>query len=178
MTGSRLSNEGWQTTHIGGVTGMAAKTRGYAHRVEIRCSAARVWQGLIEPAAVSLWHGKPASIRPRPGGFYDAVLAPGHERQASIDVFEPQRRLRLVYQPPPQLPAFNGAVVDDYLLDPGTDGTVLRLLASGFPESPSWDAHYLQLRKASQRAVLRLKVLLERPAAIAPAGPPGSLPPG
>jgi uncharacterized protein YndB with AHSA1/START domain len=156
---------------------MAARTRGYAHRVEIRSSPARVWQGLVEPAAVSLWHGKPASIRARPAGFYDAVLVPGHERQASIDVFEPPRRLRLLYQPPPQLPAFNGAVVDDYLLEPDADGTVLRLLASGFPDSPPWEGHYLQLREASLRALLRLKVLLERPAA-APASPPGSLPRG
>jgi len=157
---------------------MAVRSRGYAHRVEIRTSPARVWQGLVEPAAVSLWHGSPVSIRPRPGGFYDAVLVPGHERQASIDVFEPPRRLRLLYQPPPRLPAFVGAVVDDYLLEEGADGTVLRLLASGFPEDPPWDAYYLQLREASLRALLRLKVLLERPLGAAPASPPGPRPPG
>jgi uncharacterized protein YndB with AHSA1/START domain len=138
------------------------KTRGYAHRVDIVAPPSRVWTALIEPALLSRWFGPNTVVKPRAGGRFAGVLDPGIEREALIDIFEPNRRLRLVYMVPPGLPAFEGAVVDDYLLEPEGPNTIVRLLGSGIPEGKLWDGHYMKLRTGSERALARLKMLLEK----------------
>ena len=153
---------------------MAGKTRGYAHRVDIAAPRTRVWTALVEPKLLARWYGPGAEVRPREGGSFDSTLDPGIPRQASIDVFEPGRRLRLVYLPPPGRPAHDGAIVDDYLLEPEGTSTVVRLLGSGIPHEDDWNEYYLALRVHSERALLRLKVLMERK--VAPPVVPGVSP--
>ena len=147
---------------------MSVRTRGYAHRVDIEAPPSRVWSALIEPALLSRWLGPNAVVKPRAGGRFAATLDPGIEREALIDVYEPNRRLRLVYLAPPQLPAFDGAVVDDYLIEPEAAMTIVRLLGSGIPEGKLWDGYYMKLRTNSERALARLKMLMERKVAPPP----------
>jgi len=153
---------------------VAGKTRGYAHRVDIAAPRTRVWTALVEPKLLARWYGPGAEVRPREGGSFDSTLDPGIPRQATIDVFEPGRRLRLVYLPPAGLPAHDGAIVDDYLLEPEGTSTVVRLLGSGIPHEDDWNEYYLALRVHSERALLRLKVLMERK--VAPPVVPGVSP--
>lgn len=153
---------------------MAGTSRGYAHRVDIAAPRSRVWTALVEPKLLARWYGPGAEVRPREGGSFDSTLDPGIPRQATIDVFEPGRRLRLVYLPPPGLPAHEGAMVDDYLLEPEGPGTVVRLLGSGIPSEDAWTAYYTALRTHTERALLRLKVLMERK--VAPPVVPGVSP--
>ncbi|MEP7313918.1 MAG: SRPBCC domain-containing protein [Pseudomonadota bacterium] len=141
---------------------MSTRTRGYAHRVDIAAPASRVWTALIEPKLLSRWMGPGPRVRPRVGGSFAATLMPDIPREASIDVFEPGRRLRLVYLLPPGFPEFDGAVVDDYLLEKEGENTIVRLLGSGLPEGGPWDAYYMKLRVHSERSLARLKLLLER----------------
>lgn len=147
---------------------MATKTRGYAHRVDITAPNSRVWTALTEPKLLTRWYGSGADVRPRVGGSFDATLDPGIGRHATIDVFEPARRLRLVYHPPQGMPPLDSALVDDYLLEPNGAGTVVRLLGSGFPQEEVWDDYFLAVGIETERALLRLKVLLEHKV-----GPPG-----
>jgi uncharacterized protein YndB with AHSA1/START domain len=144
------------------------KTRGYAHRVDIEAPPSRVWSALIEPALLSRWLGPNAVVKPKAGGRFSVTLDPGIEREALIDIFEPHRRLRLVYLTPPAMPAFEGAVVDDYLIEPEGATTIVRLLGSGIPEGRMWDGHYMKLRTNSERALARLKMLMERKVAPPP----------
>jgi uncharacterized protein YndB with AHSA1/START domain len=137
------------------------KTRGYAHRIDILAPAASVWVALLDPALIGRWMGPGARVRPRLNGSYVVSPEPGVEREAHIDVFEPARRLRLIYQQPPGLPEFDGAIVDDFLLETDGKTTILRLLGSGFPEGGGWDAYYIKLRSHWERGLARLKVLLE-----------------
>jgi len=156
---------------------MSTKTRGYAHRVDILAPPSRVWSALIEPALLSRWFGPNPVVRPKAGGRFHAVLDPGIEREALIDICEPNRRLRLVYMAPAQLPPFEGAVVDDFLLEPHSESeapaTIVRLLGSGIPEGKLWDGHYMKLRTQSERALARLKMLMEKKVA-PPTLPAGS----
>jgi hypothetical protein len=78
-----------------------------------------------------------------------------------IDVFDPPRRLRLIYLPPDDLSAFDGAVADDILLEDNGGRAIVRLLCSGMPDLPEWNAHYVRVRMASERALARLKALVE-----------------
>jgi uncharacterized protein YndB with AHSA1/START domain len=147
---------------------MAHETRGYAHRVDIRADIADVWQALMDPARMTRWYGPQARVDAREGGSYWVRIDPELVREAHIDVYQPPRRLRLIYMPQPGLPSDDAVMVDDFLLHsefapPGKSGslTILRLLGSGIPEGTAWDPWFLRFRNGWERGLLRLKVLLE-----------------
>jgi len=162
---------------------MSDGTRGYAQRVDIAADVERVWRALLEPALLAQWYAPGARVDAREGGVYHAVHGsdPPIEREAHIDVFRPPRRLRLIYMPLPHLPDDGTVLVEDVLLDrdPGAGRargaaavTVLRLMGSGIPESAAWHSTWMALRRGWERALPRLKILLEKPPA-----PPVSEPP-
>jgi uncharacterized protein YndB with AHSA1/START domain len=140
-------------------------TRGYAHLVEVDVPLARVWRALTDPALVRIWSGQEAEIDPREGGSYRVGKRNAGGREAHIDIFEVNRRLRLIYLNGPDTPAGDSAVVDDFLLDvrKGEGTTSLRLLGSGVPEAPSWDQAYIKMRLGWERFMARIKVTLESP---------------
>src|SRR6202049_2526659 len=72
-------------------------TRGYAHLVEIDVPVARVWRALTDPGLIRIWSGQEAEIDPRQGGMYRIGKRSGSAREAHIDIFEVNRRLRLIY---------------------------------------------------------------------------------
>jgi uncharacterized protein YndB with AHSA1/START domain len=141
---------------------MTLKTRGFAHRIDIAVDPPKVWTVLCGPTLMPLWMGTDARIKPQKGGHWSGTTAPGFHREAIIDVFDPPRRLRLIYLTPPDLPVFDGAVVDDYLIDAEGPATVVRLLCSGVPDLPEWSAHFMKARLQAERALARLKVLCEQ----------------
>ena len=140
-------------------------TRGYAHLVEVAVPVARVWRALTDPALVRIWSGQEAEIDPREGGLYRIGKRNDGGREAHIDVFDVNRRLRLIYLSGPDTPASDSAVVDDFLLDVRKTGGLssLRLLGSGIPESPTWDSSYVKMRLGWERFMARIKVTLESP---------------
>ena len=139
-------------------------TRGYAHLVEVNVPVARVWRALTDPALVRIWSGEEAEIDAREGGLY-RIGKRQAGREAHIDIFDVNRRLRLIYLSGPGLPTSESAVVDDFLLDvrKGEGTTSLRLLGSGVPEAPAWDQTYLRMRMGWERFMARIKVTLESP---------------
>lgn len=149
---------------------MPPRTRGFAHRIDIAASPMQVWTALSAPGLVPLWLGADARVTARQGGSWAATVAPGLARDAMIDLFEPPRRLRLIYLPPADLPGFDGAVVDDILLDGEGEGTIVRLLCSGVPDLPEWTPVFSKLRAASERALARLKRVVEQRELMATAG--------
>jgi uncharacterized protein YndB with AHSA1/START domain len=140
-------------------------TRGYAHLVEMDVPVARVWRALTDPGLIRIWSGLDAEIDPRQGGSYRLGNRNDGEREAHIDIFDVNRRLRLIYLKGSDWPAGEGAVVDDFLLDvrKGEGTTSLRLLGSGVPEAAAWDKSYVKLRMGWERWMARIKVTLESP---------------
>jgi len=149
---------------------MSKQSRGYVHRVDIRAELDSVWQALIDPKILARWHAANARIDAREGGSYWTRLDARLTREAHIDIFQPPRRLRLIYMPLPQLPDDGAVLVDDFLIDRddavsqqvGCSVTIVRLMGSGIPEDRAWDAMYVRLRTGWERAMLRLKVMFER----------------
>src|SRR5450631_123432 len=140
-------------------------TRGYAHLIEIDVPVARVWRALIDPGLIRIWYGQEAEIDPRKGGMYRLGLRNEDSREAHIDIFDVNRRLRLIYLRGSNWPPGDSAVVDDFILDvrKGEGTTSLRLLGSGVPESPAWDKSYVRIRMGWERLMARIKVTLESP---------------
>ena len=130
----------------------------------MQAPASLVWTALTTSARLSLWCAPGAEIDARPGGSFRASVDRITEFDAHIDVFLPERRMRLLYLPSPALPP-ESAMVDDFVLDAGDDRTIVRLLGSGIPSGEAWDEMYLRLRTAWERALSRLKVYVERTAA-------------
>lgn len=141
---------------------MPDKLRGYAHRVDIACDPQKVWKALVEVENLRRWCSPKAEIRPKASGLFRASVDRVIELEAHIDVFEPARRLRLIYLPSKELPPSDDPLVDDFILDPMPPGTIVRLLGSGIPATVDWDAQYKRLRMGWQAAMTRLKVLVER----------------
>jgi len=155
-------------------------TRGYAHLVEIDVPVARVWRALTDPGLIRIWSGQQAEIDPRKGGSYRLGNPKALGREAHIDIFDVNRRLRLIYLKGGDWPRGDSAVIDDFLLDArkGEGKTSLRLLGSGVPEAPEWDKSYMRIRLGWERLMARIKVTLEsppvpkKPTPVAPKDPP------
>ena len=141
---------------------MSDRERGYAHRVDVLADAEQVWRALTDPTQLTRWCSPQAVIQPRQGGLFRASVDRVSEFEARIDVFEPGRRLRLLYLPASSLPRANTVMVDDFILDRAPGGTIVRLLGSGVPGAPEWDTQYWRLRTSWQQAMSRLKVFVER----------------
>lgn len=140
-------------------------TRGYAHLVEVAAPLARIWRALTDPALMRIWSGGHAEIDARKGGLYRLGRPGFGGREAHIDIFDVNRRLRLIYMPGPDSPPSDSAIVDDFLLDmrPGEPLASLRLLGSGFPDVEAWNQTYGRTRMSWERYLARIKVTLESP---------------
>ncbi|HYM27836.1 MAG TPA: SRPBCC domain-containing protein [Steroidobacteraceae bacterium] len=141
---------------------MGDRERGYAHRVDIRADVEAVWRALTEAELLMRWCSPGAQIAPRQGGLFRASVDRVTEFEARIDVFEPGRRLKLLYLPAKDLPRADSVMVDDFILDPVPGGTIVRLLGSGVPAGADWDTQYWRLRTSWQQALTRLKVVVEK----------------
>ena len=143
---------------------MGDRERGYAHRVDILADASEVWRALTDQTQLTHWCSPTAVISPRKGGLFRASVDRVTEFEARIDVFEPERRLRLLYLPSSTLPPADTVMMDDFILDRAPGGTIVRLLGSGVSGAPEWDTQYRRLRMSWQQAMTRLKVFVERQA--------------
>ncbi len=141
---------------------MSDKERGYAHRVDILAPAPDVWSALTGAAHLARWCAPGARIQPRAGGLFRASVDRVTEFEAHIDVFDPPRRLRLIYLPVSSLPPAGSVMIDDFILDPVAGGTIVRLLGAGVPAGGQWDTQYSRLRASWQQALTRLKVYVEK----------------
>jgi uncharacterized protein YndB with AHSA1/START domain len=154
-------------------------TRGYAHLIEIGVPVGRVWRALTDPGLIRIWSGQEAEIDARTGGFYRIGKRNAGGREAHIDIFDVNRRLRLIYLNNPDTPPSDSAVVDDFLLDvrKGEGTATLRLLGSGVSDATEWDKPYVRMRMGWERFLGRIKVTLESPPPPKKPPPPPKDPP-
>jgi len=141
---------------------VAERSRGYAHRVDVNAPLQLLWRGLTDPGLLSAWCGPDPRVTARAGGSFYVRLNGDLEREARIDVFDPARRLRLIYMPPRGLPESDAVMIDDFIFDTEQGVGVLRLLGSGFPPEESWDPFFVRLRAGWALALARLKVCIEQ----------------
>lgn len=129
---------------------MTRATRGYAQFIEIRRPPARVFSAFTSKEWLEKWYAAEASVDPKQGGSLKVKLRDGSVRDASIDVFEQDRRLRLIYMADGSLPPVKGGagpIVEDVLFDLKPGRTVVRVLGTGVPGEREWDAYFTWLRQ-------------------------------
>ena len=130
--------------------------------MDVAAEADKVWLALTQPDHLRRWCSPAADIKAKPGGLFRASVDRVIELEAHIDVYDPGRRLRLIYLPSPALPPSDSPIIDDFILDATPPDTIVRLLGSGIPGTPEWEAQYRRLRMGWQAAMTRLKVFVER----------------
>src|SRR5262245_26662423 len=141
---------------------MADRERGYAHRVDIEGDVGDRRRPFTQAAPLGRWCSPGAGIRARSGGMLRASVDRVTELEAHIDVFDPGRRIRLIYLPSPVLPATDNAIVVDFIMESSANGSIVRVLGSGIPDGPEWDTQYKRMRLGWERAMARLKVYVEK----------------
>ena len=128
---------------------MRPAQRGYMQSLQCKAQRGILWQALIQPEALKLWHAQEAEVDPRQGGRYQYRSRLFGRRSAHIDVFDPGRRLRLVFDPNPAWPSGDSVIVEGFLLDSRDTGGMhsrLRLLGSGVPAVPEWNTTLKRLQ--------------------------------
>ncbi len=130
--------------------------------MDVAAEADKVWLALTQVDHLRRWCSPAADIKAKPGGLFRASVDRVIELEAHIDVFDPGRRLRLIYLPSPELPPSDSPIIDDFILDATAPETIVRLLGSGIPGTPEWEPQYRRLRLGWQAAMTRLKVFVER----------------
>lgn len=149
---------------------MRQALRGYVQILRCKAPADAVWRALVEPASLALWCAEEAQVEGRVGGHYSIRARLFGPREAHIDAYEPNRRLRLILHPSPGWPAAgNEVIIEDFMIDSSGEETVLHLIGSGVPDNSEWDAPLRRLRAAWAVAFAELKRHL---ASQSPGNPP------
>jgi uncharacterized protein YndB with AHSA1/START domain len=118
--------------------------RSHEHEIEIRVPVREVWRALTEPKSLIRWYVEKAEMEPRQGGRYWVSWGAEGDGEARIDVWEVDRRLRLIHLPfvgAPPMPE-GSAIVEDFSLEDRGGSTLLRLVNSGIPTTPEWDGFF------------------------------------
>ncbi|MEP7243643.1 MAG: SRPBCC domain-containing protein [Gammaproteobacteria bacterium] len=142
---------------------MADRVRGFAHRVDIAGGVPALWRAFTEDAHLVKWCAPDAQMKARQGGLFRASVDRVTQMEAHIDVFVPERRVRLIYLPSPDLPTTDSAVVVDFIMESASpSGAIVRVLGSGIPDGVGWETQYKRMRMGWERAMARLKVYVEK----------------
>jgi len=145
-------------------------TRSAQTTVEIASSPDAVWRALTDPTELVRWFALSASVEPRTGGTMTWRWEDMYVWPSRIEIWEPLRHLRLAYVqesptaarlPAPEVKSGYELVVD-FQLEAAGDGTVLRLVHSGFGRDSSWDDEYDGVRRGWIVELASLKHYLER----------------
>jgi uncharacterized protein YndB with AHSA1/START domain len=141
---------------------MAERARGYAQRIDVNVAPARVWRALTDTSCITRWCSPNSRVSPRAGGSVTASLDREREMEAHIDVFDPERRLRLIHLPSAAVPQGNSVTIDDIMIEWRDPMTVVRVLGSGFPDAPEHDQALRRHVLGWRQSLARLKVYLEK----------------
>ncbi|MEO8024927.1 MAG: SRPBCC domain-containing protein, partial [Bryobacteraceae bacterium] len=137
-------------------------------RIEIERPIEAIWRAITEASELARWFAPKMTVEPGVGGFVLADWGPGIEWKTLIEVWEPNRHLRLVenrdhlFTPPGIEQKFESRkLVQDYFLEAKDGKTILRLVHSGFGTSAGWDEEFDGTRGGWAGCFVRLKHSLE-----------------
>jgi uncharacterized protein YndB with AHSA1/START domain len=146
------------------------ETRSHETRIEIDAPVAAVWEAITEAAEIQKWFAPHMEVTPGVGGKMTASWGPGMEGTQLIEVWEPNRHLRLVEERAhthgctgeEKAHTAPAKLIVDYSLETENGRTVLRLVHAGFGMGAEWDGEYDRTRQGWPGFFRVLKYTLER----------------
>ncbi len=146
-------------------------SRSVEARLEIDAPIEAVWKALTDAEELMRWFPLEARVEPGVGGTVLWSWGPSQQWQNAIEIWEPQTRLRLtesVPSPhgtaatPERASAEPVTLVQDFHLETGESGTVLRLVHSGFGRGADWNGMFDGVRRGWTFELRGLKHYLEQ----------------
>jgi uncharacterized protein YndB with AHSA1/START domain len=132
-------------------------TRTVEREVTIAADAAAVWKALTEADELVRWFPLDARVKPGAGGSVWMSWQELYEGESEIDIWEPERHLRL------RFPRHGPLVMaTDYHLQARGGSTVLRVVTSGFGSGADWDVMYGGVSRGWDFELISLAHYLER----------------
>ncbi len=145
-------------------------SRTHETSITIDAPIEEVWRAITEAREIERWFAPTMRVEPGVGGNMFASWGPGMEGTQTIEVWEPNRQLRLIDQRDRTFGSGGDAagaatpvrLVVDYFLESQDGKTVLRLVHSGFGPGADWDGEYEGTRSGWPGFFRTLKHGLER----------------
>lgn len=142
--------------------------RAHETRVVIDRPIQEVWKAITDAKEMARWFAGEMTVEPGVGGFVLAEFCPGMEWKTMIEVWEPDRHLRLTENREGVMSASGleevreaCRLVEDFYLQAEGGKTILRLVHSGFGASKAWDDEYEGTQGGWPICFFRLKQGLE-----------------
>lgn len=120
-------------------------TRTQHHEIAIDAPVEAVWKAITDAEELTRWFVEAAKVEPGVGGSFRISWGGGEEGSSTIEVWEPNTRLRVALAPLDMGAAKHDArspIIEEYTIERRDGKTVLRLVQSGVPASPEWDGFY------------------------------------
>lgn len=155
----------------------AAATRTIEMKLEIQAPVEAVWKALTDAEELTRWFPMKATVKPGAGGYIRQSWRDYWEGENPIEIWEPNRRLRLIWptvaKSGSQLEADTAGmeptsgpggvpVAADFYLEGRGGVTVLRLVHSGFGVGGTWDEMYDGIRRGWNFELRGLRHYLEK----------------
>ena len=120
-------------------------TRQQTHEIAIDAPIEAVWKAIADGEELTRWFVQEASVEPKVGGTITVSWDGEEKGSKTIEVWEPNKKLRVKLAPfdmgaakhDPAVP-----MIDEYTIERRDGKTVLRLVSSGIPDAPEWDGFY------------------------------------
>lgn len=135
--------------------------RGIDLTIDIDATLEEVWQALTTGEGIARWFAPYAAVTPGEGGSVSVGWDPKEMWDTPITVWEPRRRMQTVSE----MPSKDGGIVRlavDYYVEVQGGRVRVRLVHSGFDDSPSWDGYIDGLDAGWTYFLFNLKHALER----------------
>jgi uncharacterized protein YndB with AHSA1/START domain len=122
-----------------------AETISVERQITIAASPDTVWDFLVDPDKATRWMGQKAAFDPRPGGLYRVGVIPGNTASGEFVELDPPRRLVFTWGWEPgakgENPVPPGSSTVEIELVPDGDGTTLRFVHRGLPNTEAAESH-------------------------------------
>ena len=138
------------------------RTRKLEHVIDVDAPIAAVWKAVSDGEEITRWFAPEATVEPREGGSYWLSFGEGMAGTAIIEVWEPERHLRMLEIRDPGSSLGDASIVVEYFLEELKSGTRLRLVQSGVPEASEWDEYYDNTERGWKMFLVGLRHYLEK----------------
>ena len=146
-------------------------TRAFEITIEIAVSPDAVWQALTDPVEITRWFASHAEVEPGAGGTWMISWDGNWPWRTAIEIWEPNRHLRLVDRNARPFDAKGQAAIAsappmqvaiDWYVEGAGGSTRLRLVHSGFGRGGAWDDEFEGVSLGWPLELNGLKHYLER----------------
>lgn len=118
-------------------------TRSHVEQLDTSCDRSEIWAAITDIEILKRWLARDGSFAPYIGGPFEMDLRDGYSMSGRLDIFMPQRRMRMVIAPAEQEEALpTGPITIGHVIREKDGVTTLAVTVAGIPGSEDWEEYY------------------------------------